>query len=111
ARVWVYRFSWPTPVVGGMLGACHALEVPFVFETLGDAAVLVGDDPPVELAAAVHGAWTGFGRSGDPGARWPPYDIERRPVMDFGSRIAVVDDPERERRELWRDLVGAWVYQ
>jgi para-nitrobenzyl esterase len=111
ARVWVYRFSWPTPVIGGVLGACHALEVPFVFETLGDAAVLVGDDPPVELAAAVHGAWTAFARSGDPGAHWPPYDIERRAVMDFGSEIGVVDDPDRARRELWRDLVGAWVYQ
>jgi para-nitrobenzyl esterase len=108
ARVWVYRFSWPTPVDGGRLGACHALEVPFVFGTQGDATVLVGDDPPDEVAARIHGAWIRFARSGDPGGDWPEYDTDRRAVMDFGLTARVVEDPQRHRRELWTDLVSAW---
>jgi para-nitrobenzyl esterase len=32
--VWMYRFSWPTPVRDGVLGACHALELLFVFDNL-----------------------------------------------------------------------------
>jgi para-nitrobenzyl esterase len=108
ARVWMYRFSWPTPVIGGLLGACHALEVPFVFETHAAAPVLVGDDPPVGLAAAVHDAWVRFARAGDPGAQWPEYDTGRRAVMDFGAKVGVVDDPAPLQRELWRDLVDAW---
>ena len=31
AGVWVYRFSWPLPVLDGALGACHGSELPFVF--------------------------------------------------------------------------------
>jgi para-nitrobenzyl esterase len=31
---YMYRFSWPSPAVRGMLGACHAVELPFVFGTL-----------------------------------------------------------------------------
>ena len=29
--VWEYEFSWATPAMGGMLGACHAIELPFLF--------------------------------------------------------------------------------
>jgi para-nitrobenzyl esterase len=105
-RAWLYRFSWPTPVLDGALRACHTLEVPFVFATQTDAPVLVGDDPPPGLADALHGAWVRFARTGDPG--WPSYDVTGRPVMDFGVKCRVVDDPQRERRLLWDDLVSVW---
>ena len=41
-RSHVYEFAWESPVGG--LGACHALEVPFVFRTLDDpgSAALAG---------------------------------------------------------------------
>ena len=32
--VWMYRFDWKTPAFGGAMGACHALEIPFVFDNL-----------------------------------------------------------------------------
>lgn len=25
---WVYRFDWPTPMMGGAMGACHAVDLP-----------------------------------------------------------------------------------
>ena len=58
----VYEFAWESPVGG--LGACHGLEVPFVFDTLDDPGVapLAGPAPPSSLAAAVHGAWVGVRR-------------------------------------------------
>jgi len=34
APVWLYSFDWETPVFGGRLKAFHALDVPFVFETI-----------------------------------------------------------------------------
>jgi para-nitrobenzyl esterase len=105
-RAWLYRFSWPTPVLDGVLRACHTLEVPFVFGTQADAPVLVGDDPPPALAHALHGAWVRFARTGDPG--WPAYDTARRPVMDFGLERRLVDDPQRGHRLLWDDLVNVW---
>jgi len=108
ARTWLYRFSWATPVEGGRLGACHAVDVPFVFGTHRGASLLVGDDAPDDLSVAMRGAWTAFARTGEPGAGWPAYDPTRRAVMDFGVTTRVLDDPERGRRELWRDLVTAW---
>ena len=54
---YVYEFAWPSNLPD--LGACHALELGFVFDT-GDApesAKLAGEGAPTELADAMHGAW------------------------------------------------------
>jgi para-nitrobenzyl esterase len=32
----VYEFAWESPAYDGRLGACHALELPFVFDSLHD---------------------------------------------------------------------------
>ena len=102
-------------MLGGVLGACHALDVPFVFEEQGSAPILLGDDPPQALVDAVHGAWVAFARTGDPGGGplvdWPPYDVERRAVMDFDVVTRVVEDPRRDQRVLWEGVVNAWVHQ
>ncbi len=31
---WVYRFDHPDPAANHRLGACHAVEIPFVFDTI-----------------------------------------------------------------------------
>ena len=107
--VWMYRFSWRTPVLGGALGACHALELPFVFETLDDARELVSDDAPEDLARSVHGAWVRFAATGNPNGgdlpAWPRYDVETRPVMDFGVERRLLHDPSSLERQLWD---GVW---
>ena len=107
--VWMYRFSWPTPVLDGVLGACHALELPFVFDTLDTARQLVSDDAPTDLAATMHSTWIRFAASGDPNGgdlpTWPRYDTRTRAVMDFGATRAVVHDPGAAQRRLWD---GIW---
>jgi carboxylesterase type B len=96
----MYRFDWPTPVFGGLLGACHGLELPFVFDTLDAARGLVGGDSRLDdLAGVTHGAWVRFARSEDPG--WPQYDAERRTTMIFDLPAGTVDDPDRSLRERW----------
>ena len=105
--VWVYLFSWRTPVFGGMLGATHALEIPFVWDMVRDPAwsFLVGAEPPMALAEAMQDAWISFARTGRPEAagipEWPVYDPATRPTLELGDEIRVVDDPGRELREAW----------
>ena len=101
--VWVYLFSWRTPVFGGMLGATHALEIPFVWNMVREPAwsFLVGDKPPLHLADAMQDSWLSFARTGRPSGEWPEYDTTRRATMEFGDTIGVVDDPGRELRLAW----------
>ena len=101
---WMYEFAWRSPLAGGLFGACHALEIPFVFETLdlgpgqmvGD---LLGDAPPQALATAMHAAWISFMEHGDPG--WPEYEPPRRATKVFDTVTWVADDPRAWERALW----------
>ena len=37
--VWSYLFSWESPAFGGLLRSTHALEIPFVWNTIDKAGV------------------------------------------------------------------------
>ncbi|WP_282692151.1 carboxylesterase family protein [Streptomyces sp. CC208A] len=98
-RTYLYEFGWPSPVLG--LGACHALELGFVFDTLDtpEAEAMTGPDAPRDLAAAMHAAWVAFAAEGDPG--WRAWDAER-PVMAFGpGRPSLVLAPREDERRAW----------
>jgi carboxylesterase type B len=99
AGTYMYEFAWAAPG----LGAVHALEVPFVFDTLNTTArlfgPLLGENPPQELADSLHAAWVSFATSGDPG--WPEYEPARRATMRFGAAPGVVNDPRGWERALW----------
>lgn len=92
ARAFVYEFTWPSPAFEGALGACHAVDVPFVFDKLADPsfAPLLGGTPPQPLADSMHAAWVSFATTGDPG--WPEYREPRRTVHHFGASPAVIHD-------------------
>lgn len=94
-----YEFAWPAPG----LGAVHALEIPFVFDTLDPNLPLIGPllgpEPPQDLADIMHAAWISFAASGDPG--WQAYDLDRRATMRFDTRSHVVDDPRSWERAVW----------
>jgi para-nitrobenzyl esterase len=100
-RTWLYEFAWPSPQFGGRLGACHALEIAFAFDTLQTEGVepLAGPAAPQELADTMHAAWVRFARTGDPG--WAAYDLATRPVQVFGELSAVAPDPRGAQRRLW----------
>ena len=100
----VYEMAWRSPLYGGRLGACHALEIGFVFDTL-DADWndrLAGPNPPQSIADEMHRAWVAFARTGDPG--WEPYDAGKRTVMRFDTTSGVVNDPDGEERRLWEEF-------
>ena len=103
AGTYMYEFAWRTPKLNGRLGACHGLEVPFVFDTLGNGTEqILGADPPQQLADTMHAAWTSFAMKGDPG--WPEYELRNRATMRFDTISKIVEDPRPEERELWRGV-------
>jgi para-nitrobenzyl esterase len=112
APVWMYRFDWESPAFGGVLGAAHAMDIPFVFNTLdvGLSRTFTGDSPTRQpLADLMHASWAAFIRSGNPAIAslpaWPPYDLERRATMIFGDVAHVVDDPQGQVRAVWKHVL------
>ncbi|MEU8620452.1 carboxylesterase/lipase family protein [Streptomyces sp. NPDC048623] len=100
----LYEFAWQPPTFDGHLGACHATELPFVFDNLHDEAFtpLLGPEPPQQLADAMHAAWVSFATTGDPG--WPAYDLQQRPTMRFDIVPEILTDPRAGERALWEGM-------
>ncbi len=98
APVFQYEFAWRTQVAD--LGAAHAVELGFVFDTLATGGRMVGTSPPQSLADEVHAAWVAFGATGEPGwSRWTP---EAPAVRVFDVPSATVTAPRADELALWR---------
>ena len=111
APVYMYSFNWQTPVLDGKLMAPHALDVPFVFDTL-DAVGITGHSPAAQPIAALESAtWAGFARTGIPDNKaiphWPAYTAADRATMMIDAEWRVQNDPQREARLLWTKIAVA----
>ncbi|MER6620504.1 carboxylesterase family protein [Streptomyces sp. NPDC000931] len=96
---YVYEFAWPSRRPG--MGACHALELGFVFDSGDepDARKLAGEGAPQDLADAMHGAWVRFVTDGSPG--WERWDAHH-PVQVYGDGDPHVEHGLRDRElALW----------
>lgn len=109
APVWLYQFDWETPVFGGLLGAPHALEIPFAFDNLDVSASMVGEAEPMQgLADQVSEAWISFARHGNPNARglphWPRVSPTRPTAMRFNEVSKVDPNYFAEEQAVWDSL-------
>ncbi|MBX5450937.1 carboxylesterase/lipase family protein [Thermogemmatispora sp.] len=111
APVWMYRFDWKSPAFGGALGAAHAMDIPFVFNTLdvGLSRLFTGTAPSRQtLADLMHAAWAAFIRDGNPQLpglpAWPRYDLERRATLIWDETPSLAEDPQGELRALWEGV-------
>ncbi len=112
ANVYMYLFTWATPAFGGSLGSCHALEIPFVFNTLDAPGASMFTGPTTEdmrqLATAIHDGWTSFARTGDPNHAglpdWPTYDPPRRTTMVLAQTCSLEDDPAAAELAVWEGV-------
>ncbi|MES4887196.1 carboxylesterase family protein [Streptomyces sp. NPDC096012] len=95
----LYEFAWPSGLPG--LGACHALELGFVFDTgtVPESRKLAGDGAPQELSDVMHAAWVRFATTGDPG--WQAWDASH-PVRILGEgRPYTAHGPRDAELALW----------
>ena len=81
-KAYVYLFDWESPAFDGLLGSCHALELPFVFGAVHVPVVQVfsGGGPPAEtLSRQMQMAWLSFA------AAWRPVARGHRRVAPVGA--------------------------
>lgn len=111
-----YRYDWEAGFAGGMLGACHAVELPFVFGAtssgLQGSDFFAADGPEADrLSEATMDAWLAFARDGDPShsglpdGSWPAWCPEHRTTLLFGRELAHERDPAATTRRAWDELL------
>lgn len=105
AATYAYAFGWRAPE----WGACHAVDLPFTFGTVGEAgwdAFLGAGVNAEHVAEQVMSAWAAFAATGDPSTSlvgaWPRYHAPERMTMVIGDRrdAYVAPVPETTRRAM-----------
>ncbi len=101
---YVYRFDWRSPAMGGWLGACHALEIAFVFGVQGRAGIekFTGSGPDADrVGDRMLAAWAAFAHTGDPSTpelAWPAHDPATRPTVVFDAESHLEHAPADAER-------------
>lgn len=104
-----YLFDWTSPALGGVLGACHALDIPFTFGTHGIAPEFAGAGAEAdELAETVMDAWLAFAKSGNPSSRgrdWPRFTKAERAVTVLGANTRAELAWREPERRAWDGVI------
>ena len=109
APVFMYLFTWETPVEGGKRHSPHTVELPFVFNNVLEQPEEVGNGPELQpLADKVSGAWTAFARTGNPSTagapKWLAYTGNERATMIIDNEWKLVNDPRHDIRLIMNGL-------
>ncbi|KCZ95835.1 carboxylesterase/lipase family protein [Hyphomonas hirschiana VP5] len=104
---YLYHFTRVSPSPRQTIGAFHASEIPFVFNShLPGLKVTDGD---LALTEAMMTYWTNFARTGDPNGtgvpEWPAYSLERDVWLDLNHSIRVIDGLRARRLDILEETL------
>lgn len=100
APVYMYLFTWESPVMNGKYKSLHCLDIPFAFNTIGLARQMTGATPEAHaLAPKVSQAYLNFARTGNPNHAglpdWPAYDEAKGATMMLDNDCEVRYHPDK----------------
>ena len=107
APVYMYLFTWESPVMNGSLRSTHCMEIPFVFDNVTRHASMTGGigKAPI-LAQKMSSAWINFARTGNPNheslPQWDPYTAQKGATMCFDNVCEEKYNHDKELMELVR---------
>ncbi len=100
---YVYRFEW-RPIPDARFGACHCIELPFMFDNLDrwprESAMMAHHDPAHyrALATRMRDAWGAFAHTGNPATKalpdWPRWTPGTRPCMVLNDTCRIVNEAQ-----------------
>jgi para-nitrobenzyl esterase len=105
APVYMYLFTYQSPVMGGKYKAIHCSEIPFAFYNVARCEEMTGGTKEAfELSKKVSDAWINFARSGNPNHKglpiWPKFDASKTATMHFDNKCEVLPQMDKELYDL-----------
>ena len=102
-----YMYYWTYPGENETVGACHAIELTYIFNNL-ENTIYTGNKVNPTLADVVQNMWVNFARTGNPGTdnhEWSLYNSDTRMTMILGEEITLASDLKGEQREILTPLL------
>lgn len=105
APVYMYLFTWQSPIMDGKYKALHCMEIPFVFNNISRCEEMTGGTKEAHaLAAKMSDAWINFARTGNPNHKglpaWPKFDAGKTATMHFNNTCVVKPQMDKELFDL-----------
>ena len=105
APVYMYLFTWQSPVMGGKYKAVHCMELAFAFNNIHRCEEMTGGGKDAyALADKVSSAWINFARNGNPGHKglpaWPAFNAKNTATMHFNNTCEVKPQLDKELFDL-----------
>ncbi len=101
APVYMYLFTWQSPVFDGKYKSLHCMELPFVFNNIERAIQMTGGGKEAQqLADKVSQAWISFAKTGNPNHDglpvWPSYNTSNAATMHLDIECKVQPQLDKE---------------
>ncbi|NJB70197.1 para-nitrobenzyl esterase [Saonia flava] len=105
APVYMYLFTWQSPVFNGKYKSLHCMELPFVFDNIEKANKMTGGGKEAHvLAGKMSQAWINFATTGNPNnsslPNWPTYTSSNTATMHFDTTCEVKPQLDKELFEI-----------
>ena len=101
APVYMYLFTWQSPVNDGLYKAMHCMDIAFQFDNIARCQEMTGGGKDaVILAGKISSAWINFAKTGNPNAaglpKWPVYTSATGATMMFNIQCDVRNHPDAD---------------
>lgn len=105
AAVYMYLFTWQSPVFDGKYKSLHCMELPFVFDNIERGKNMTGGGQAAhDLADKVSRSWINFAKTGNPNhsgiPEWPAYNSKNTATMHFDNTCEVNPQLDKDLLEL-----------
>ncbi len=101
APVFMYFFTWQSPIFNGDYKAVHCMDLPFVFNNIARCEEMTGGGKEAYvLADKMSQSWINFARTGNPAHKglpsWPGYNTAGGATMFFDNQCVVKNHHDKE---------------
>ncbi len=105
APVYMYLFTWQSPVFDGKYKSLHCMELPFVFDNIERGNQMTGGGKEAfVLADKMSQSWINFAKTGNPNhlglPEWPVYNSTNTATMHFDNICEVKPQLDKELFEM-----------
>lgn len=105
APVYMYLFTWQSPVMDGKYKAVHCSELPFVFNNIAHCEEMTGGTKEAyDLSAKMSAAWINFARNGDPNnsslPHWDTFNASNTATMHFDNKCELKPQMDKDLFDL-----------